>query len=280
MSKNSTKIQVSQHVDETDFLVVDVETTGLSAERGDRVCEVAAVKLRGGAIVETFTSLINPRQPISAGAYAVNRISPAMLADEPEFSEIADKLSGLMNDTVLVAYNAPFDMGFFRSEFRLAGYPAFTNTTVDALALARQLLPGLPKYSQTNVAEVVGIPFPVKHRALEDTITTAKLFMLFLSILKAHDMTTTDDLTRKDLGNVLQTKRVTIVKEAMAIENNLWIKYLSPTNAEITDRVITPKDLSDERPPRLSAFCHVAQAERNFRIDRMLDVRMIKGTTI
>ena len=274
------KNQESGHIDQSDFLVVDVETTGLSADRGDRVCEIAAVKLRGSAIVETFTSLVNPRQPVSAGAYAVNRISPEMLADAPEFPEIAEQLSRMMSDAVLVAYNAPFDMSFIRSEFRLAGYPTLSNMTVDALALARQLLPGLPKYSQENVAQVVGIPFPVKHRALEDTLTTAKLFILFTSILKAYDLTTTADLKRTDLMKTLQSKRVAIVHEAMTAEANLWIKYLSPTNTEITDRIVTPKNFASDHPQSLFAYCHKEQGERTFRVDRMLDVRVIHTTTL
>ena len=66
--------QASPPIDDCDFLVVDVETTGLSPEAGDRVCEIGAVKLRGGAVVDSFGSLIDPQRPISSGAYAVNGI--------------------------------------------------------------------------------------------------------------------------------------------------------------------------------------------------------------
>ena len=118
MPRPSKKSLLDQHVDDADFLVVDVETTGLSVDSGDRVCEIAAVKLRGGAVVETFTSLIDPQRPISAGAYAVNQISPTMLRDAPIFSSIAKKLQTMMGGTILVAYNAPFDLSFLTNEFR------------------------------------------------------------------------------------------------------------------------------------------------------------------
>lgn len=270
----------TQSIDEAEFLVVDVETTGLSPETGDRVCEIGAVKLRASAVVETLSNLIDPRRPISAGAYAVNRISPQMLAEAPEFSGIAEQLFRMMDGSVLVAYNAPFDISFLTNEFRLLAFPPIQNVVVDALTVARQLLPGIRKYPQENVARFLGIPFPVKHRALDDAMMTAKIFTLFTSILKAYDMTSVSDLMRKDLTVILQSKRIGIVKEAMASGINLWIKYLSPTNAEITDRVVTPKDLITEQTPYLFAYCHSAQAERNFRIDRILDLRLIQKVSV
>jgi|ERR1041385_726694 DNA polymerase III epsilon subunit family exonuclease len=275
----------NQHIDETDFLVVDVETTGLSPDGGDRVCEIGAVKIRGGAVIESFGSLINPERPISAGAYAVNRISPAMVEDAPRFSDVAEKIRTLMEHSVLVAYNAPFDVSFLNSELRLGGHPLIKNTVVDALALARQLLPGLGRYPQANVAQVVGIAFPVKHRALEDVMVTAKIFTLFVSIMKANNLDTVADLNRSDLKHVLHARRLEIVKESMSNGANLWIKYLSPANAEITDRIVTPKDLivlnsSRNESTHLLAYCHSSQGERNFHIDRILDLRSVNSSTI
>jgi DNA polymerase-3 subunit epsilon len=272
----------TQLLDDVDFLVVDVETTGLSMDRGDRVCEIGAVKLRGSAIVDTFGTLVDPCRPISSGAYAVNHISPEMLIDAPTFETIAPKLQQMMNDTVLVAYNAPFDLSFFSGEFRLAGLPPIRNVVVDALAIARQVLPGLPKYGQEHVARTIGINFPVKHRALEDAMLTAQLFVTFISILKAHECTTCADLHRYDLMQALHLRRMSIVENALSGKHNLWIKYLSPGNAEIIDRVITPKECVMEKFGKngttyLVAYCHSAGAERNFRIDRMLDVRIMSS---
>src|ERR1051326_3455949 len=186
-------------LDDTDFLVVDVETTGLYADSGDRVCEIGAVKLRGGAVVDPLTSLIDPRRPVSPGAYSVNRISPEMLADAPVFEGIAERLWSMMEDATVVAYNARFDLSFLVSEFRLIGYPPIKNPVIDALAMARQIIPGIGKYPQENVARVLGIPFPVKHRALEDAMVTAHIFTMFTSMLKAYDCPTTDHLARRDL---------------------------------------------------------------------------------
>ena len=269
-----------RHLDEIDFLVVDVETTGLSANRGDRVCEIGAVRLRAGAVVDSFGSLIDPQRPVSPGAFAVNQITPEMISEAPVFSRVAGRLQSMMNKTVLVAYNAGFDVSFIDMEFALAGQDRPSNKIVDALSLARQLLPGLRKYPQEDVANLVGIPFPVKHRALEDAMVTAKLFTMFTTILKAHGCSTFDDLFRRDLSQALFVKRMSIVNHALATKSRLWIKYLSPRNAEITDRLVTPKECIDEqfernRTTSLLAYCHSAQAERNFRIDRILDLRLV-----
>ena len=266
----------TRHIDESDFLVVDVETTGLSPDTGDRVCEIGAIKIRGGAVVDTLSSLINPCRPISAGAYAVNRISPAMVAGAPEFHQIAERLLQMIEGSVLVAYNAPFNVSFLDSELRLAGHPRIRAKVVDALAIARQLLPGIGRYPQENVARFLGIPFPVKHRALDNVMVTSRIFIFFVSMMKAYDLTSVADLGRRDLSVVMQTKRISIVQEAMTRGSHLWIKYLSPTNAEITDRIVTPKDLITEHIPTLFAYCHSAQAERNFRIDRILDLRLVQ----
>jgi len=270
----------NEQIDEIDFLVVDVETTGLSPEHGDRVCEIGAVKMRGGAIMETFGSLVDPQRPVSSGAFAVNRISPAMLADAPLFSDIADRLTAMMKNAVLVAYNAPFDLSFLQNEFRLIGSPEIKNPVVDALPIARQLFSGLGRYGQENVATVLGVSFPVRHRALEDATVTAQLFTMFTSILKAYDHSTLADLRRRDLRQTLHERRLAIVNEAMERGTNLWIKYFSPTEAEITDRIITPKEcvtgkFQAQDAMYLIGYCHTVQADRNFRIDRILDLRLV-----
>ncbi len=270
-----------QLIDDADFLVVDVETTGLSIERGDRVCEIGAVKLRGGAVVETFGTLVDPRRPVSAGAYAVNGISPQMLLNAPVFSVAAIRLREMMQGAILVAYNAPFDLSFLTGEFRMAGFPPIRNTVVDALAMARQILPGLDRYPQENVARVVGIASGVRHRGLEDAMVTAQIFTLFTTILKAHDCTSCSDLSRRDLWQILHARRLGIVQDALAKRCNLWIRYL--VDSEITDRVVTPKECREGPPGRgstLIGYCHQVRAERRFTLDRILDLRPVGGSGV
>lgn len=272
-------------VDDVEFLVIDVETTGLSPDAGDRVCEIAAIKLRGGAVVETFTTLIDPQRPMPAGAFAVHGISPAMLAGAPAFGDVAVRLEEMMHDAVLVAYNAPFDMSFLTSELLLAGRRRPENTVVDALAMARQLLPGLARYAQENVAHAVGIPFPVRHRALEDSMVTGRLFVMFTSVLKAYGYATVADLQRRDLTRLLNEHRIRTLTAAIAGSRRIWIRYLSPTGPEITERYISPRECTEatsgrERSTYLLGYCHASRADRTFRVDRILDLRLLDNDAV
>jgi DNA polymerase III epsilon subunit family exonuclease len=267
-------------IDEADFTVVDVETTGLSTDRGDRVCEIGMVRVRGGAVMETYGTLVDPTVPISAGAYAVNGISPAMLAGAPLFPDVLPRVASMLSDAVLVAYNAPFDVGFLNNEFLLAGRPAPANRVVDALALARQLIPGRPRYPQAAVAALLGISYPVKHRALEDAMVTAKILMHFLSMLKAFGHANVSDLERRDIGRAVGGQRAARIVEALGAGGDLWIRYLSPSDGEITQRIVTPvrspgKSPTGAVPTEIEAFCHVLQERRRFRVDCILDVRPV-----
>src|SRR5438093_1440578 len=123
---------------EQTFAVVDVETTGLSARMGDRVCELAVVLARGGQIVDQLQTLINPQKPISKGASAVNGITDFMVRKAPPFRSVAGDLIKALDGAILVAHNANFDMAFLSSELRAVGYDPPGNPVVDTLALARR----------------------------------------------------------------------------------------------------------------------------------------------
>ena len=92
---------------------LDVETTGLNPDWGDRVVEIAVVRARGLSEVARFVSLVNPRRRLSPEAMRVNRITPSMVADAPVFADLLDQLLPLFEDVVLVCHNAPFDLSFF-----------------------------------------------------------------------------------------------------------------------------------------------------------------------
>jgi hypothetical protein len=165
-------------------------------------------------------------------------------------------------------------------EFRLAGFPPIRNTIVDALAVARRLLPGLDRYPQHNVARVLGIPDQVKHRAQEDALITATILTIFTSILKAYECPRLSDLMRPDIFQVLEERRMRIIAGALAAARNVWIKYLSPADNVMTDRIVTPKEIVGlaraQGTRSLIAYCHAERGDRNFRIDRILDLRLME----
>jgi len=106
-------------VDEVTFTVLDVETTGLNPQYGDRVCEIALLRCEGGRELGRFHSLVDPGRPISPGAFAVNRIRDEDLIGAPLFADIASTVLEMLGNSVLVAHNAPFDLGFLGSELNI-----------------------------------------------------------------------------------------------------------------------------------------------------------------
>ncbi len=159
-------------------VVVDVETTGLSAQRGGRVIEVGAVALEDGVIVAEFGTLIDTGASISYGAYRVHGISEEMLAGQPEPSEVWQAFHELVGNAALVAHNAPFDSAFVRHELGLLG-KELPNPWLCTVRLARRALPQLPNHRLDTVYRHLFGAIPhdaARHRALDDARLTAQVF--------------------------------------------------------------------------------------------------------
>lgn len=159
-------------------IVVDVETTGLSAQRGGRVIEVGAVALEDGAIVAEFGTLIDSGAAISYGAYRVHGISEDMLAGEPKPNEVWRAFHEFAGAASLVAHNAPFDSAFVRHELARIGL-GLPNPWHCTVRLARKKLPHLPNHRLDTVYCHLFGPIPhgtARHRALDDARLTARVW--------------------------------------------------------------------------------------------------------
>src|SRR5689334_18316458 len=109
------------------FVFLDTETTGLSPEFGDRICEIALLKTKNGEILDSYQSLVNPGRLISPGASAVNGITDEMVQGKPYFKDIIEDFLKVVTDSVLVIHNAPFDLSFLSTQFRILRKPIFDN---------------------------------------------------------------------------------------------------------------------------------------------------------
>jgi DNA polymerase-3 subunit epsilon len=173
------------------FVVVDVETTGVSALNGDRVTEVAAVVVEQGRIDDAFQSLVNPGRPIPARITALTGISDEMVAGAPDFRDIAEALALTLADRTFVAHNAVFDWGFLSMEFRRAERPeALVGSPVCTVRLARRVLAHLPRRNLDAVAWHYGIPIDGRHRALGDARATAQVLQALLRDAERRDIHT------------------------------------------------------------------------------------------
>ncbi|MGD8866717.1 MAG: exonuclease domain-containing protein [Gemmatimonadales bacterium] len=168
---------------ELDFVVVDVEATGGSPARGDRLTEFAAVKVSGGKIVESFESLINPQRSIPPSVTRLTDITDAMVADAPTFGELADKVRMALEGAVFVAHNVAFDWRLLQAEFQRCRGGRLGGERLCTLRMARRLHPELPRRNLHALADYYAITSDRWHRAGSDARATAEIFVRFLARL-------------------------------------------------------------------------------------------------
>ncbi|WP_420124829.1 PolC-type DNA polymerase III [Longimicrobium sp.] len=169
---------------EESFVVVDVETTGGSPWRGHRVTEVAAVRVRGGRIEDTYSTLINPERPIPAMITSLTGITQGMVADQPRFAQVAPQVSAALEGSVFVAHNAAFDWRFMCHEMSLATGMTLSGRQLCTVRLSRKLLPQLPSRSLDGLALYFGVGIESRHRALDDAVATARVLLRLIDMLE------------------------------------------------------------------------------------------------
>lgn len=189
----------SRALQENEYVVVDVETTGLRP-MADRVIEVAAFRVAGNGgrarILEEFVTLVNPERVLPSTIIHLTGITPEMVARAPRFREIADELMAFLGSRVLVAHNARFDLAFLDAELQRACEARLAHPHLCTLALSRRLFPELPNHRLPTVAQYMGIPMDVWHRARSDAWTTARLFLRLLDPLQERGVRTLSDALR------------------------------------------------------------------------------------
>ncbi|MFH1415591.1 MAG: 3'-5' exonuclease [Elusimicrobiota bacterium] len=172
------------YIKDVPFAIVDLETTGFSTLRGDRITEVGIMKIKDGIEKETFSSLVNPSIPIPKETVSITGITDEMVSCSPRFDDIIDKMLEILHDTVLVFHNAAFDMNFICNEMNELNIPQLDNPVLDTLRLARKYF-DFPSNSLGTIAVYLDIgQEEVRHRAMGDVRITEKVFSYFLEELK------------------------------------------------------------------------------------------------
>lgn len=260
------------------FTIVDVETTGLSADSGHRVCEIALLRYRGGKVLDTYETLVNPQRKISSGASAVNRLTDWHVEKQPVFEQVAPRVQQMMDGSVLVAHNAPFDLSFLAAEWRRLRWPPRLGFTVDTLAIARRVY-DFRRNNLGEIARALRVRSDQEHRAMGDVWTTLRILQVMLSDFNRQNVVTLADLLDVQGGNVLwpemQARALPPALEtALSEGRRLWLRYRSE-QGRITERWVEPLDVTgDGRTMYLAAYCLQRGEQRTFRMDRILDMRL------
>jgi DNA polymerase-3 subunit epsilon len=168
-----------------DFVVVDVETSGLDPAAGARVIEIAAVRInQAGQILDSMSSLVNPEDG-NTGADWIHGITADMVKDAPTFDQVFDDFARVMDNAIFVAHHAKFDEGFVAAETQLAGAKLFTMPAICTYWLARNTVKGTDNFKLGTLATHFEISQESAHTALDDAKVVAQILPKMLASYKA-----------------------------------------------------------------------------------------------
>jgi DNA polymerase-3 subunit epsilon len=176
---------------ETDFVIVDLETTGWTPDQA-QITEIGAVRFSGGRVTGEFCTLINPGHAIPEHIADLTGISDAMVRHAPRIQAVLPSFLAFAGSGVLTAHNAPFDLSFLMAACGEAGLPWPDFPILDTVTLARQLLDEteVPDCKLATLASYFNAPTPPTHRALADARATAAVLNGLLARLTASGVRT------------------------------------------------------------------------------------------
>jgi len=161
------------------YVVFDVETTGLSAVY-DTIIELAAVKIKDGNVIDKFESFANPHHALSATTINLTGITDDMVRDAPEIEDVINQFHDWIGDSIMVAHNAKFDMGFLYVGYKKCGLEKTVHPVIDTLELSRLLHPEMKNHRLNTMAKKFNIELTQHHRAIYDTEATGYLLLNLL----------------------------------------------------------------------------------------------------
>ncbi len=231
-----------------------------------------------------FTTLVNPGRSIPQSAVSVHGITDMMVRRSPFFRDIAKDLLTAIKDSVIVAHNARFDLGFLHVELGNLRISLPQNNVIDTLGIARRYYT-FPSNSLGQIAKYIGLPAESGHRALADVMTTRDVFQYFLTDLgrRGIRLKRLKDIMKLQGKSVeLESRKELVlpveIEQALRAKGKLRIKYLSAYNEETSTRVIEPYDISVTRGSTyIHAFCHLRKERCTFRLDRILEFKTVNS---
>lgn len=266
------------------LVILDTETTGLYPGLGHRVVEIGAIRLEAWQEVGQVSTLLQPGRKMDPKASSVNGISDSSLVGQPTFSDIADDLLALLDGAVLVAHNAEFDAGFLGQELAIHGLKtrgtavSLPNPWLCTLQLARRHF-HFGRNNLSHIARHLGVRMGRAHRALSDVYMTAEILKRMVRTLQQRRLETVNDLLHAQGqpifapgldGLVLPD----VVTAALADGRNLRLLYLGQSGE--SNREVTPLyPTQHQGVGYLVAYCHLAQDQRTFRLDRIFSAELL-----
>ncbi len=216
-------INTDEKLDDLTYCVLDIETTGLSAQT-DKITEFGIMKIKNGEVIDTFECFVNPEKPIPPKVVEVTHITDDMVKDAEPIDKVMPKVIEFCEGSVIVAHNANFDVGFIRHNAKRLDIE-FNNPYIDTVALAKMVFPDLKKFKLGVIADHLKIKVDVAHRALADVETLVAVFKVMLEELKKKEIYTLTEIDEK-LSEDVNFKALPVYHAIVLAANKTGLKNL------------------------------------------------------
>ncbi|MBR2388391.1 MAG: PolC-type DNA polymerase III [Clostridia bacterium] len=219
---------------DNEFIVFDIETTGLSQENC-KITEIGAVKIKCGKVIDRFSVFVNPELPIPEDIVKLTGITDEMVADAEKIDTVLPKFLDFIGDRLLIAHNALFDTGFIRAAAKSLGLP-FENSFLDTVALSRYLNPSLKSHKLDALAKFYELGDFNHHRACDDAEMLSLIFFKMtealsnldinnFSMLKTEMSAKTNPIALKPYHQIILVKNAVGLKNLYKLVSKSFLEY-------------------------------------------------------
>ncbi|MFC4410935.1 ATP-dependent DNA helicase DinG [Chungangia koreensis] len=255
------------------YAIVDLETTGHAPSKGDRMIQIAIVFVKNWTIIDSYSTFIHPGKDIPVFIQQLTNITNADIKDALPFEKHAEEIYKLLKDCTIVAHNADFDYTFLQAELKRSQLPGLASKKVDTVELAKILLPTSYSYKLQDLAADLQIPLENAHRADDDALATAKLFIECMNEMRKLPSETLEQLhkrsfsLRSDLSHLFYLalkERRTIPSEDTDHYAGIALKKKETLNRENTIKLHYPVKDQEKLDLLQKSFPKYEKRERQF----------------
>jgi DNA polymerase III epsilon subunit family exonuclease len=282
-------ISLLQPLRDIPLAFVDVETTGASAEWGDRVIEIGIVRMEAGRRVAEYQQLLDPSRRIGPGIVALTGICQQMVDGQPKFADQLPRVVELLSGAIVLGHNVRFDLSFLSAEFRRCGKEMTDQLgavpVLDTVRIARRRF-GRGGNGLQILSRRLGIEPVSAHRALADAQTTALVFDRLMEPVGGLGMSLVDAIMQQGgpmhlhPDNPREKPLPLELQEALEQKSAVMMEYVDAGDRR-THRVIEPLEIRRFKgEPTLIAHCHLRQDRRTFKLDRIVQLSRVPAGTI
>ena len=214
---NATETRIEDAV----YTVFDIETTGFSPFN-DKIIEIGAVKMKGKEIIDTFSTFVNPEIPIPENIVELTSITDFMVQDSETIEKVLPEFLEFCKDTVLVAHNAKFDIGFITQKAKELSLE-FQPSSIDTLPLAKILIPDLKGFGLAKIVKHYEIKLDNHHRAVDDAQATAEILQKFINQILSKGIYTLKEINEQLQPNIQNAETQNVI---ILVKNQEGLKAL------------------------------------------------------